>query len=207
MTYRRSSALAALLVLALSACGRGDEAPATAPAADPAPADAASASATASGVEARDAWIRALPAGATVAGGYLDLVNATGRHDTLVAVESAAAARVEVHEMSMDGGIMRMRRLDGGVPLPAGGTVALAPGGLHLMFIAPVTALQPGERVPATLRFAHAPALEVVFEVRGVDGTPVADPHAGHRDAGAPASDAEGDAHPDHADGQGAHAH
>ncbi|MEZ0469854.1 copper chaperone PCu(A)C [Luteimonas salinilitoris] len=122
------------------------------------------------GVLASDAWIREVPAGGSVAGGYLAISNGSGSDDRLLAVESDQAARVEIHEMRHEDGIMRMRHLDDGLPLPVGERTALAPGGYHLMFIEPARPFAAGDEVPATLRFAHAPAQEVVFEVRGLGG-------------------------------------
>ncbi|WP_407351359.1 copper chaperone PCu(A)C [Luteimonas sp. R10] len=122
------------------------------------------------GVAASDAWVREVPAGGRVAGGYLTIANGGDSDDRLLAVESDQAARVEIHEMRHEDGMMRMRHLDDGLPLPAGERTALAPGGYHLMFIEPVRPFAAGDEVPATLRFAHAPAQQVVFEVRGPGG-------------------------------------
>lgn len=122
------------------------------------------------GVTVSDAWIREVPAGGSVAGGYLVIANGGDSDDRLLSVESGHAARVEIHEMRYEDGMMRMRRLDDGLPLPAGERTALAPGGYHLMFIEPDRPFVAGEEVPATLRFAHAPAQEIVFEVRGPGG-------------------------------------
>ncbi|WP_255516225.1 copper chaperone PCu(A)C [Luteimonas suaedae] len=122
------------------------------------------------GVVASDAWVREVPAGGRVAGGYLTIANGGDSDDRLLAVESEHAARVEIHEMRHDDGMMRMRHLDDGLPLPAGERTALAPGGYHLMFIEPARPFAAGDEVPATLRFAHAPAQEVVFRVRTAGG-------------------------------------
>jgi copper(I)-binding protein len=73
---------------------------------------------------------------------------------------------VELHEMSMAGGVMRMRALPGGVAIGPGGTLALAPGGDHLMLIGPAHALRAGETVPVNLTFAHAGTIRVQFQVR-----------------------------------------
>ena len=68
----------------------------------------------------------------------------------------------------MDGGMMRMRELTDGLPVPARGKVVLAPGGYHLMFIKPKRALVEGERFTATLRFRDAGKVSVTFTVRGM---------------------------------------
>ncbi|KLI99812.1 hypothetical protein WQ56_11420 [Luteimonas sp. FCS-9] len=156
-----------MTALALAACQ-----PASPDAAPPAP-DAAPAQVTVS-----DAWIRETPPSAAVAGGYLTL-HSTG-DDRLVAVETAASAAVEMHEMRHDGGMMRMRELPDGVALPAGTRVELRPGGHHLMLIDPVEPLRAGATVEATLRFEHAPAQQVQFEVRPLAGDAPAEGHSGH---------------------------
>ena len=74
-----------------------------------------------------DAWSRATPPVAPVAGGFLTVVNAGDKPDVLLGAESDLSQRVELHEMRMDGGMMRMRELTDGLPVPARGKVVLAP--------------------------------------------------------------------------------
>ena len=112
-------------------------------------------------------WVRATPPGGMVSGGFVTLRNVGERDDRLLSVESAAAQRVELHEMRNDGGMMRMRPVTGGLPIRAGAKVELAPGGYHLMFIAPKQPFVDGDLVVATLRFERAGAIEVSFRVRG----------------------------------------
>ena len=116
----------------------------------------------------QDAWSRATPPVAPVAGGFLTVVNAGDRPDVLLGAESDLSQRVELHEMRMDGGMMRMRELTDGLPVPARGKVVLAPGGYHLMFIKPKRALVEGERFTATLRFRDAGKVTTTFTVRGM---------------------------------------
>ena len=163
MSQRRPvvSVLAACVaVLALAACqpggGTGQDG-----------AEAESAG-PASGVMATGAWIRETPPNAGVAGGYLTLRSAVD--DRLLRVETPAAASVEIHEMSHEGGMMQMRELADGVELPAGGKVELRPGGTHLMFIDPVEPMRAGQTIDATLHFEHAGVLSLRFEVRPLDG-------------------------------------
>lgn len=111
-------------------------------------------------------WTRARLPGAPVVGGFLTIVNTGRRPDRLLSITSPDAERVEIHEMRMDGGMMRMRRLDDGLPLPAGARVELKPGGLHLMFIGPKSPFKPGDTVTATLRFEHGGERQIRFEVR-----------------------------------------
>jgi copper(I)-binding protein len=79
------------------------------------------------------AWSRATPGGAKVAGGYLTIENKGTAADKLVSVSAEIAGKAEVHEMAMDNGVMKMRPLDKGLVIDAGKTVKLAPGGYHLM--------------------------------------------------------------------------
>ncbi|KRD76976.1 copper chaperone PCu(A)C [Lysobacter sp. Root983] len=115
-----------------------------------------------------DAWSRATPPGAGVAVGFMRVINAGKRDDRLLEVSSDAAERVEIHEVSHDGGVMRMRQLRDGLPLPAGATVRLQPGGYHLMFIAPKRPFKQGDTVSARLRFEHAGSATVRFQVRAL---------------------------------------
>jgi copper(I)-binding protein len=115
-------------------------------------------------VQVRDAWCRAAPKGALTGGCYITLTAPVD--DRLVAVETAAATRAEIHTMSMDGGVMRMRKLSDGLALPAGKPVALKSGAEHLMLIGPKIALTPGAKVTLTLRFKSAAPVTVVAPVK-----------------------------------------
>src|SRR6201994_4526290 len=79
------------------------------------------------------AWTRATPGGAKTGGGFLTIENKGSTPDKLVGVSADAAGKVEVHEMAMDGGVMKMRPVEGGLTIEPGKTVKLAPGGLPLM--------------------------------------------------------------------------
>lgn len=113
-------------------------------------------------------WARATPPGAPVAGGFLVVRNTGKADDRLVSATSPDADKVELHEMRMDGGVMRMRRMDEGLAIAAGGTLALAPGGYHLMFIGPKHPFAAGQTVTATLRFEHGGERTVRFDVRAM---------------------------------------
>jgi periplasmic copper chaperone A len=112
-------------------------------------------------------WARATPKGAAVGAGYLTIHNNGATPDKLTG-GSAEFAGVEVHEMSMTDGVMKMREVTGGLEIPAHGAVTLAPNGYHLMFVKLKTPLVKGEKVKATLTFEHAGAAEVTFDVREV---------------------------------------
>jgi copper(I)-binding protein len=117
-------------------------------------------------------WSRATPGGAKVAAGYLTIKNAGATPDRLVAATADVAEHTEIHQMSMTDGVMKMRQVTEGVPMPAGGTVTLAPNGYHLMFIGLEKPLKEGETFPGALTFEKAGAVAVTFEVRGVGASP-----------------------------------
>lgn len=113
-------------------------------------------------------WSRATPAGAEVAGGYLTITNKGLSADRLVSFTTELAGQPEVHEMTNEGGVMKMRPLAKGLPIPAGATVKLEPGGYHLMLLKLKKPLAAGQRYKATLVFEKAGAVEVEFEVRAM---------------------------------------
>lgn len=123
------------------------------------------------GLEVEAPWVRATPPNAPVAGGFLTVHNRGSADDRLLAVESAAAQRVEIHEMRHVDGVARMRELEPGLPLPAASTVELKPGGYHLMFIQPARPFVAGERIDATLVFEKAGRRDASFEVRPLGAT------------------------------------
>lgn len=98
--------------------------------------------------------------------GYLVIRNKGPQPDRLLAVKTAAANRSDLHGTVMAGSVMQMRAQADGVPLPAGSTVRFAPGGLHIMFIGLKGPVPAGRRIPATLQFQRAGAVEVMFVVQ-----------------------------------------
>lgn len=107
-------------------------------------------------------WSRAAPAGGTGAG-FMTL-RAAAAGDRLVAASSPAARVVELHTHIRDGDVMRMRPV-ANIPIAAGQTVTLAPGGLHIMLIGLAQPLAAGSRVPLTLRFERAGEVTVELAV------------------------------------------
>ena len=124
------------------------------------------------------AFSRATPPGAPVAGGFMTIHNAGG-DDRLVSAHAAVAARTEIHEMTMQGDVMRMRALPEGLAIPAGATVELKPGGLHLMFMEPNQPFAEGATVPVTLTFEKAGEVTVPLAV-GPMGAGKGGGHDGH---------------------------
>ena len=119
------------------------------------------------GVKVTDAWARATPGRARNGGAYLTIVNEGRRDDRVMAVKSDVANRVEIHTHLNDGGIMRMRKVDG-VDVPSGGSVTFKPGGYHLMFIGLKTPFKKGETFPVTLEFEKSGQRAVTVTVMGV---------------------------------------
>jgi periplasmic copper chaperone A len=115
-------------------------------------------------------WSRATPGGAKVAVGYLAISNA-GEADRLVAATAEVAGRAEIHEMAVKDGVMTMRPVPGGIPVPAGGKVALKPGSYHLMLLDLKRALKPGEQFAGTLTFEKAGPVAVTFAVQPIGAT------------------------------------
>ncbi len=157
--------LAAASAFALAACNdpapaaQNDNDGATAAAGDAAPETAGEAVFTGSG-----AWVRNPPPGRDVTAGFLTLAadNAAGR---LVSANTNAAARVEIHTMAMEDDVMRMRRVDG-LDIPAGGSIALAPGGDHLMLFEIDRDVLATGQVLIELVFENGQTVNQVFEVR-----------------------------------------
>ena len=124
--------------------------------------------AVADDVTVRQAWSRATPKGAKVAGGYLAIENRGIQPDRLLSASSGAAAKVEIHQMSMQDGIMTMRSLDDGLAIPPDATVTLALGGDHIMFIGLIAPFEEGQTIPVSLNFERAGKIEAGFEVGSV---------------------------------------
>ncbi len=131
-------------------------------------------------IEISQAWVRETPPNAPVAAGYLSIRNQGTADDRLVKVASTAAERVEIHEIRHEDGVARMREMTSGLPLPAGSTVELKPGGYHLMLIGPARPFRAGDVVAATLVFEHGDERKIEFEVRGTGAAKKDDAHAHH---------------------------
>jgi copper(I)-binding protein len=113
-------------------------------------------------------WSRATPKGAPVAGGYMVIHNAGKTTDRLTGGSFDFAGKVQIHEMTMQDGVMKMRPLPAGLEIPPGGTVTLDPNGYHVMFMDLKRQLTQGETVKGALDFEHAGPIEVEFKVGGM---------------------------------------
>lgn len=116
-------------------------------------------------------FARAMLPGAKVGGGYLAIVNQGSTADRLISMESPAAGRVELHDMAMEGEVMRMRALKDGLIIAPGETVSLRPGGKHLMFFDVAEPFEEGASIAVTLTFEHAGPAEVALAVLSPDAT------------------------------------
>lgn len=141
---------------------------------------AAALPAAAANVQVSDAWARATMPGQKVSAAYMTI-----RSDAdakLVGVSSVAVPRVELHEMKMDGEVMRMREV-GTLALPAGKPVKLEPGGYHIMLMNLDRAIAAGEAVPLTLTIesgGRQETVEVKAEARSPGGEPAQHMHHRH---------------------------
>jgi uncharacterized protein YcnI len=127
--------------------------------------DMAPAVTTVGDLEISGAFTRATLPNAPVGGGYLTISNKGTADDRLVSMSSDVAGSTQVHEMKMDGDVMKMTELPDGLVIPAGGTISLEPGGYHIMFMDLKQAFIEGESVAVTLTFEKAGSVEVQLPV------------------------------------------
>lgn len=110
-------------------------------------------------------WTRATPKGADVAGGFMSIENTGKDDDRLIAVSVSGVKKTEIHEMSMNNGMMKMRPLSDGIVIPAGKTVLLKPGSFHVMMMGLNAPLMEGDYIKATLTFEKAGKVDIEFAV------------------------------------------
>lgn len=151
--------LAAAFLIALAACGQASQ---------PAPGEQQAPVAV---LHVENAWAAPTPGGVDVSAGYLTMVNGAATDDALLSASSPRAERVEVHEMTIDSGVMQMRAV-ARLVIPAGQTAELAPNGRHLMFYGVTQPFAVGETIQVRLTFEHAGEVDVSLPVRraGVAG-------------------------------------
>jgi len=117
-------------------------------------------------IKIENAYTRSTVPGQQVAGGFMKIEN-KGGVDQLISASSPVAGEVQLHEMAMEGNVMKMRQVKD-ITVPAGGAVELKPGGLHLMFMNIKAPLAAGETVPVKLKFAKAGEVEVKMPVNAM---------------------------------------
>lgn len=128
-----------------------------------------------------NAWTRATPPNAMAGGGFLVITNKGTAGDKLVAASAPITARTELHEMAVIDGVMKMRQMESGIPVPAGATVELKPGGLHVMFMDIKQPLKEGETLPITLTFEKAGTVTVDMPIAKIGAKEMNhDMHGGH---------------------------
>lgn len=116
-------------------------------------------------------YIRAMPPRAPAGGGFITVTNKGKTDDTLIAASSPDAGAVELHEMAIKDNVMIMRQMKGGIPIPAGKTVVLQPGGLHIMFLKVPEAFKEGQTIPVTLTFKSAGTVKLDMPVISMAAT------------------------------------
>jgi copper(I)-binding protein len=122
---------------------------------------------TSHGITVAHPWARATPGGVKIGGAYLEIKAAAGKSDRLVAARSPVAGSAEIHSHTMEGGIARMRRVDG-IAVAGGKSLVLAPGGYHIMLTDLKQPLKEGDLLKLTLVFEKAGEIEVEATVEPV---------------------------------------
>jgi len=112
-------------------------------------------------------FARATPPGAKSGGAFFVVANAGATSDTLISVASPAASSAEIHQMAMDGGVMKMRSVPA-LDIPSGGKLELKPGGYHVMLLDLKQPLKAGDKVPLTLTFQNAGSIIVSVDVEAM---------------------------------------
>jgi periplasmic copper chaperone A len=167
MSRLKSAALAALLILSPHAAPLlAEEAPALL--------------GEANGIRIEDGYAFAAGAMARSGAGYMRITNSNAADDRLVAVRSDAAQRVELHTHVLQDGVARMVKLEEGIALPAGTTVVLERGGLHVMFMGLTGSWTEAQPVEAVLVFETAGEIPVALPVAAEVPMPPAGTHGGH---------------------------
>jgi periplasmic copper chaperone A len=124
-------------------------------------------------------WSRATPKGASSGAGYMTITNNGSAPDRVSCVSSDASAECQIHTMTMDNGVMKMRPVEGGLEILPGQTITLKPGGFHMMLLNLKHPLEAGGTMKATLKFEHAGTVDVDYPVAAIGA-----PAPGAADAG-----------------------
>jgi periplasmic copper chaperone A len=113
-------------------------------------------------------WARATPKGAAAGAGYMTITNNGTTPDTVSCVSDDASVQCQIHSATMEGGVMKMRPVEGGLAIKPGETVTLQPGGYHIMFVNLKHPLEQGQSVKATLKFEHAGSVDVEYPILAI---------------------------------------
>jgi periplasmic copper chaperone A len=123
-------------------------------------------------------WARATPKGAKSGAGYMTITNKGTTPDRVNCVSSDASEQCQIHSMTMEGGVMKMRPVEGGLEIKPGETITLKPGSFHVMFVDLKHPLERGKTVEATLKFDNAGTVDVEYPVAAI-GAPAPGAAAG----------------------------
>jgi periplasmic copper chaperone A len=145
---RYSLLLAGLVVLAVTTANAGDY--------------------TVGSLKITDPWSRATPKGAATGAGYMKITNTGTTPDRLISGSSDVAPTFEMHETTMENGVMKMRPITGGLEIKPGETVEFKPGSFHVMFVGLKKPLTEGEHIKAALVFEKAGTVNVEYDVRAM---------------------------------------
>jgi len=113
-------------------------------------------------------WARATPKGASSAAAYMTVANGGTTAQRLSCVSSDASTECQIHEMTMDGGVMKMRPLQGGLEVKPGETVTLKPGGFHVMLVGLKQPLQTGKSLDATFKVEGGDTVQIEFPIAAI---------------------------------------
>lgn len=162
----------------------------------------------AQGIETGEAYAYPTVKGMTQGGAFVNLTNTEQKDDTLVgaAISKKVAQKTELHTHINENGVMRMREVKDGIPLPAGATQELKRGSYHVMFFGLKKPLVAGDKFDMTLKFKHAKPKKVTVTVRPMDGG-AANPHAAHGAAGHEHAHGDDNAHEHSHGSEGAKQH
>ncbi len=118
-----------------------------------------------SGIEIEHPWVRETPKGTEIAAGFAKIRNVSKEADRLMSASIRGASSGEIHEMKLDGDVMRMREVPGGILLAPGEAVELKSGGMHIMFRGLTKGLEAGEYIDGWMKFEKAGKIDVEFYV------------------------------------------
>jgi periplasmic copper chaperone A len=119
-----------------------------------------------------DPWSSATPKGATVAAGYMKITNNGTTPDRLLSGSSDLSAKLEMHSMTMENGVMKMRPVQGGLEIKPGGTIEFKPDSFHVMFVGLKKPLAPGDHIKAALVFEKAGTVNIEYDVLPIGAAP-----------------------------------
>jgi copper(I)-binding protein len=142
------------------------------------PAAAAAADYDVGSIHISSPWARATPKGAAAGAAYMTVTNKGTASDRLNCVSDDASAQCQIHSMTMENGVMKMRPVEGGLEIKPGDTVTLAPGGFHMMLLDLKAPLEQGKTLKATLKFDHAGTVDVEYPIAAI-GAPAPGAAAG----------------------------